>query len=79
MKLKTLYKKGTKTDSKHFRPISLLPIVPKIIEKVIHDQNMEYLTVKNIPHKYQSGFRKKHLPDTSLSYLADKILTSFDN
>ena len=47
-KLKPLYKKGTKTDTKNFRPISLLPIVSKIFEKVIHDQTMEYLTDNNI-------------------------------
>ena len=43
-KLKPLYKKGSKTDPKNYRPISLLPIVSKIIEKIIHDQTMEYLT-----------------------------------
>ena len=36
-KLKPLYKKGTKTDTKNFRPISLLPIVSETFEKVIHD------------------------------------------
>ena len=78
-KLKPLYKKGTKTDTKNFRPISLLPIVSKIFEKVIHDQTMEYLTDNNIIYKYQSGFRKNHSTDTSLSYLTDKILTGFDS
>ena len=41
-KLKSLYKKGTKTDPKYFRPISYLPIVSKIFEKVIHDETMKY-------------------------------------
>ena len=36
-KLKPLYKKGTNADPKNLRPISLLPIVSKIIQKVIHD------------------------------------------
>ena len=36
-KLKPLYKKGTKANPKNFRPISLLPIVSKTIQKVIHD------------------------------------------
>ena len=37
-KLKSLYKKGTKTDPKNFWPIS------KIIGKEIHDQAMNYFT-----------------------------------
>ena len=54
-KLKPLYKKGSKTDPKNFRPISLLPIASKIIEKIIHDQTMEYIPDDKIPYKYQSG------------------------
>ena len=78
-KLKLLYKKGTKTDPINFRPISLLPIVSKIIEKVIHDQTMNYLTENSILYRHQSGFRKNHSTDTSLAYLTDKILTGFDS
>ena len=76
-KLKPLYKKGTKTDPKNFRPISLLPIVSKVFEKVIHDQTMEYLTDNNILYKYQSGFHKNHSTDTSLSYLTNKDIDRF--
>ena len=78
-KLKPLHKKGTKTDPKIFRPISLLPIVSKIIEKVIHNQTMKYLTENSILYRHQSGFRKNHSIDTSLAYLTDKILTGFDS
>ena len=39
---------------------------------------MEYLTDYNILYKYQSGFLKNHSTDTSLSYLANGILTGFD-
>ena len=56
-KLKPLYKKGTKTDSKNFRPISLLSIVSKIIEKVIHDQTMNYLMENTV-----SGAKKCRPP-----------------
>ena len=74
-----MYEKGTKTDPKNFRPISLLSIVSKMFEKVIHDQTMKHLTDKNILYKYQSGFRKNHSTDTSLSYLTNRILTGFDS
>ena len=56
-KVKPIYKKGTKTDPKNFRPIALLSIVFKILEKVIHDQTMNYLTENNFLYRYQSGFR----------------------
>ena len=36
--LKTLYKKGSKTDPKNYRPVSLLPLVSKVIEKFVHNQ-----------------------------------------
>ena len=36
-KLKPLFKKGSTTLPKTYRPISLLPLISKIIEKVIHD------------------------------------------
>ena len=38
-KSKPLFKKGLKAAPKNYRSISLLPLVSKIIEKVIHDQH----------------------------------------
>ena len=40
---------------------------------------MNYLTENNVLYRCQSGFRKNHSTDTSLSYLTDKILTGFDS
>ena len=47
-KLKALYKKGSKTDPKNYRPISLLPILSKTFEKVIHLQTAAFLYINNI-------------------------------
>ena len=78
-KLKPLFKKRCKTDPQNYRPISMLPIVSKIIEKVIHDQTNGFLTHNNILYKFQSGFRSNHSTDSCLSYLNDKILKGFDS
>ena len=56
----------------------MLPLISKIIEKVIHDQTQEYLKNNNIIYKYQSGFRSNHSTDTCLSYLNDKIIQGID-
>ena len=78
-KLKPLYKKGKKTDPKNYRPISLLPVISKILEKVIHNQTMEFVTKKNILYRFQSGFRKFHSTDFCLSYLQGKVAKGFDS
>ena len=77
-KLKPIYKKEAKTKPKNYRPISLLPLLSKIIERIIHNQTQEFLDKNNILYKYQSGFRKHHSTDTCLSYLTDKVKIGFE-
>ena len=77
-KLKPLFKKGSTTEAKNYRPISLLPLISKVIEKVIHDQTQRFLIENDVLYKYQSGFRGNHSTDSCLSYLNDKILQGFD-
>ena len=43
IKLKPLYKKGSKTHPKNYLPVSLLGLVSKVIEKVIHNQTKIFL------------------------------------
>ena len=57
-KLKPPYKKGSLTKPCNYRPISLLPLISKVIEKVIHNQTSTFLNSKNLLYTYQSGFRK---------------------
>lgn len=65
---------STVTDSKIFWWISLLSIVSRIINNIIHNQTMEYVKENEILYKYQSGYHKSHSTDTYLLYLTDKIL-----
>ena len=56
----------------------MLPLVSKVIEKVIHDQTSTFLNSKKLLYTYQSGFRKKHSTHFCFSYLNDKILKNFE-
>ena len=66
-------------DPSNYRPISLLRLISKIFEEIVHEQTIDYLAQYNILFKYQSGFRTKHSTDLPLSYLNDKILKGFNN
>ena len=78
-KVKPLFKKGSKTDPSNYRPISLLPLLSKVFERVVLDQTEEFLSLNKILYDYQSGFRENHSTETCLSFLNDKILKGFDD
>ena len=79
VKLKPLFKRGSKMDPKNYRPISLLPLMPKVLERIKHERSMEFLDKHNMLYKFQSGFRKNHSTDFSLSHSADKLCKDFDS
>ena len=58
-KIKPIHKGGTKSDPSNYRPISVLPVISKIVEKHVTKHLFAYLKKYDILHKSQSGFRKK--------------------
>ena len=64
---------------KKFRPISLLPLISKIMERIIDDQTMNFQSDNNVLYKFQSGLRKICSTDSCLSYLHVKITKDFDS
>ena len=77
-KLKPIFKKGKKVDPSNYRPISLLPLIPKIIKKVVHDRTSKFFSDSKILFNCQSGLRTNHSTNLYLSFLTDKILKGFD-
>ena len=78
-KLKPLFKKGSKTDPRNYRPISLLALMSKELERIVHEQTIDFLDKHNILCKFQSGFGKNNSTDFRLSYVTDKISKGFDS
>ena len=78
-KLKLLYKKGSKTDPKNYRPVLLLPLVLKVIEKVIYNQTEIFLSKNKILYKYQPGFRESFSTNSCLTLVTDKINKGFES
>ena len=54
-----IFKKSDSSLLVNYRPISLLPTISKIFERIIHDQMYEYFNNFNLLAEQQYGFRKK--------------------
>ena len=74
-RVKPLYKKNSNLDVGNYRPVSILSVVSKILEKAIYIpvQLEAYLVKNNIIYNYQSGFRSSFSTDTCLIHLLDHI------
>ena len=57
-KVTPIYKEGDKSNCGNYIPISVLPVIAKILEKLICHQLREFLNENNIISKQQSGVRK---------------------
>ena len=73
-----LHKAGNMDDVNNYRPISVLPVLSKIIERHVHDHLSEYLNVHDLIYKNQSGFRKQYSTETALAYIVDTLLFNLD-
>ena len=74
-----LPKDGDPEDVNNLRPISLLPLPGKLLEKVIHTQLMEYLTDNSIIDKNQGGFRKGFSTMSTIAKVTDDIYAAMNN
>ena len=72
-RVKPLHKKGSTSQIENYRPISILNVVSKILEKSIYIQLEKYLNDKKLLYCFQSGFRKNHSTDTCLINLIDYL------
>lgn len=60
------------------RPISILPLASKILEKVVHLQVIEHANKYILP-SMQSGFRRSHSTNTTLLKIANDMTRAIDN
>ena len=62
-----------------FRPISLLPTLSKILEKIVNVQIVGYLVDHELLDPYQSAYKKRHSTLTALLKLNEDIFEALDD
>ena len=67
-----IFKKGNTENLNNYRPISLLPVMSKIFEKVLNAQLTEIIENGYIDDN-QFGFRKAHSTEDALIKFADRV------
>ena len=73
-KVFALFKGGDSEDLNNYRPISVLPVLSKVIERHVHDSLSSYLCENNLIYSKQSGFQKLHTTETALIRIIDDLL-----
>ena len=73
-----LFKEGSRNEVTNYRPISVLPVLEKILERVVHDQLYSFFTANSLFNSSQSGFRQGHSTTTCAFTVLNDIYKSFD-
>ncbi|KAF2350007.1 Reverse transcriptase domain [Trinorchestia longiramus] len=76
--IKLLHKAGDINTASNYRPISLLPVLSKILEKVISNQLSTYLDKSNLLHPNQYAYRKHTSTQYALLNITEKIYSDID-
>ena len=68
-----IHKKGHNSIISNYRPISLLPIFSKILEKCIKSRLLKYMNSKNIIHPAQFGFQSNKSTQDAILHVIENI------
>ena len=73
-----VFKSGDENEVGNYRPISLLSIVSKILEKIVASQLMSFLETHNLLANSQHGFRSNLSTETALMKVNEHIYNNID-
>ena len=73
-----VHKKGSQTCLSNYRPISLLSVLNKLLEKLMCNRLVDFLEKRRVFFDSQFGFRAKHSTDHAILRIVDTIHRAID-
>ena len=73
-----MYKKGSKTVMNNYRPISLMSVFNKLLEKLMYNRLASFLEKNEILFHGHFGFRSNHSTNHAILLITDKIQKAFE-
>jgi hypothetical protein len=77
-KAKPLYKKGNIHDVQNYRPVSILSVFSKLLEKLMYNRLISFVVKNSIINEVQNGFREKKPTDTASQTFIESIWEALD-
>ena len=74
-----IHKGKSKLDYTNYRPISILPIFSKVIEKLMYKKLLSFVYKNKILYPLQYGFQEGKSTELAINALLNKITESLDN
>ena len=78
-KIKPLFKSCSMVELDNYRPISILPVLSKILERIVYKQLLSHLENNGLLSSFQFGFRSKRSTELAVTYFTDIIRKEVDN
>lgn len=78
-KITVIYKKGDKNNLGNYRPISILPVLSKAFEKLLHSRLSTFTDKYNLMSDSQYGFRKTRSTELALLTQKEFIAQEIEN
>ncbi|CAB4014371.1 Isoleucine--tRNA ligase, cytoplasmic, partial [Paramuricea clavata] len=73
-----IYKAETRTERNNYRPISILPILSKLLERHVANSYVKFLTENDILSSCQHGFRAHHSCESTLIFICEHLLDNIE-
>jgi exonuclease III len=78
-KMVPIYKKGNRKELANYRPVTILPVLSKVFERMVYNRLYAYFSLHNLLSESQYGFRKQRSTQDAILSFLEHTLVELEN